>query len=265
LAISVGRRTDDKPLLGNWARIHMRDLTRTIDSLRLPKSDYVLRVPEHPIFLAAARQLPSDSDRKEHYEHGRDLRVVRRTACELYDRVAAAGFTNLHMQLLSAGPGTTFPPLFSLVELARGFGQWARKQPQNNLVVSCHVVDPYVLLNLRSGRLNLTEIISSDLVRFWVERRSSEGDSARVLVILPETAPLAIAMSLAGVPKSPKWFVEVWPRPFITKEASSIFLPTEVAADLTISELGIVPGSVCQLLDGRAVAPRSSVASSSGG
>jgi hypothetical protein len=268
LAISVGRRKDNKPRPGRWTRDHMPDLIPTAASLKLPENEYVLRVPGHPVFWAAARRLPTSAGHQgsshsapgvetARAEHGRDLRIVRNTACELYDKVAAAGFTHLHLQL-SAGPKATFPPLFSLIELARGFGQWARNHPSSHLLVSCHVVDPYVLLNLRSGRINLNEIVCSDLVRFWIERRSSEEDSSRVLVILPETAPLAMAMSLVGVPKSPAWHVEVRPRPFITVKSAPAFLPTEVAADLALSKLGIVPGSVCQLVDTRAVAPQES-------
>ena len=86
------------------------------------------------------------------------------------------GVKKLHVQLLAAGEKRSFPPWISLLKMARGYGDYARKSQNTPVTVNVYVVDPGVISLLDRGHLD----ISSELERadFTIEivRKTKSGE-----------------------------------------------------------------------------------------
>jgi hypothetical protein len=58
--------------------------------------------------------------------------------------------------------------------MVRAFGAWSQRAPDANLHLIVHVVDSTVLSQLSAGLVNLHELLTCPLVRFWAEVDSDE-------------------------------------------------------------------------------------------
>ena len=111
-----------------------------------------LRDSARPVYGIAAR---------EGGEDGRTPRVVYEAFQRALEILCAKGYQRLHVQLLAAGPGRSFRQWTSLVQMARAYGAWYRRCPDNRLRVSLYVVDPSVITLLCGGHINLAEHAAS--------------------------------------------------------------------------------------------------------
>jgi hypothetical protein len=135
-----------------------------------------------PVFFAAARDRAAGLDR-------RDLRVIAATIDQLLTEAAAAGYHTVYSQVLAAGRLRATPAVFNLIEMIRGFGRWAREHRDIGMRLSIRVVAPDVLFALDTSRIDISAILLSEEIRFWVnveERQQQQGVERRVRSLPPD-------------------------------------------------------------------------------
>jgi hypothetical protein len=206
-------------------------------------SGRVARFGAQPVFAVRAR---AEGDLY-------DLTVIGAAMTELLDAVAAAGFVRVYIQLLAAGGKETdsandwarqpFPARFSFAEMVRAFGGWRSANPQSRLQVRICLVDPTVLAEVVSGRLDVPELLSShQAIRFWVEIDRDGDLSWNLMDVAPSTTAGEIAAQLE-VPLE-GWEVEVIPSARLGIGNARALAD---ARDDVLTALGVVPGSTLRL------------------
>lgn len=218
-------------------------VAKAIQTPALPGDKHV-RVVQHgklPCFYAAARDRTEKSER-------RDLRVIGDTVVQLLDQAHAAGYTTVHSQLLAAGYRRTVPPVFHLIEMARGFGRWwdehikqADGESPSPMQLAIHIVDPDVLFALENNRVDMSSILSSNDVRFWVDV-SERGQVAEMRVVT--RGPNTLLEDLADELDIPKRGWEVLVRPAPDGFPEPLPLGTAFRRGETLKSLGVVPHCV---------------------
>lgn len=223
VALSVGRAPQDLPFLGDMAA-YISEVCRGKAPPALDREGYVTRAGSGPLFFVAPRPVRADK---------RDLRFVPNAMGELLSAAEAAGFKRVRMQLIASG---RFPPRFSLAKMVRAFARWWASRA-SDLKVSIHVVDPNVLFNLSTGRLDISELLSAGDLRFWVQTVTGESASERQLYFASYETPLGELIHELDIPLS--WSMKVSPAPRADDGGERI---AELTA-LSLEELGVVPGA----------------------
>jgi hypothetical protein len=246
VAVSVGR-SGLQAHFGRKIQSYLKDVSpdfRTLmTDLEILGGQYTARLGDTPYYAVAARN--PDVGRRR---HRRDLRAVREAMEDLLNRVPKDGFERIHLQLLSAGVRRVFPPLYSFTEIVRAFGAWSRREPDVPLHLLVYVVDQTVLSELSAGMVNVHELLSCDLVRFWAEVESDEQASKRVTLYRDGNTGIVEIMELLGLPKTNgAWRVTVHPPPTRRMQQMDI----DQAAMLSLEEVGVVPGSTLRFTDTR--------------
>jgi hypothetical protein len=105
-------------------------------------------------------------------------------------------------------------------------------------------VGPEVALNLTSLRIDLQELLTSDLVRFWTDVMTDAKAEPfrRVFYHRPEK-PLTDLLREVGAPASEAWELSVSPSPR-TDDAP---VCTAGLEEMTLEKLGVVFGSVVSI------------------
>jgi hypothetical protein len=242
VAVSVGRR-DSRVHFGSDIRGYLEAAVPNFPALRaglrVPVQEYTARLGNTPYYAVAARN-------PKGMGYVRDLRAIRAAMDELLDRVRLDGFERVHLQLLSAGAKRTFPSLYSFTEMVRAFGAWSRRNPGCGLHVLVYVMDATVLSQLSAGAVNVHELLSCPLIRFWAEIDSDERASMRMTLYYPGKTRIAEIMTLLGLPATNgEWKVTVHPPPMPDIQK----LHADHTAELTLEEAGIVPGSTLRFTD----------------
>jgi hypothetical protein len=161
---------------------------------------------------------------------------------ELFDRVAADGFEILHVELPAVGG--TVPPVYAFIESVRSYGLWKKQHKQRAFELILHVGGD-VMLNLTSNRIDIRELLTSNLTRFWavVSTDSGREPVRRALYYAPETRLEDVLDDLA-VPRSSDWFVSVSPSPHRDGQVPSGQRTTIQLSDRTLVDIGVAFGSI---------------------
>jgi hypothetical protein len=244
LAVSIGCDEMRHPSIGpSIAKLLGTSLVQTLQNIVLADGQQFVKCGERDIYGLLAR------DRNCSRPDKRDLRSVSKMTLEFLNHASQQQYKRVHIQLLSAGPGTTFPPLYSFVEMARGCGQWLRVNPNRKLKIACYVVDPSVLHNVMSGRICIHELLSSPLLRFWVELVSSI-ECRRMTLLQCGTTKVRQLLKILALPANGNWRIAISPSP--TMHADSVDGPTLAeVSNLMLDELGVVSGSTIYFYDCR--------------
>lgn len=239
LAVSAGRGRAG-PQLGEMAR----GIPALAESgpeawTQLEGTRFLYRHESEPIYAVAATT----------EENQRDLRRIAWATEELLEHAVASGHDTVHAGLLSAGPGTDWPPAYSLIQMLRGARRHARRATEGrsaSLIV--HLLDPSVLLSLWAGRLNVDEVLSCDDVRFWTEVDPGDGSGQleRVLLVKSGAERLGTVAEALGIPRE-GWSIELWPAPDGEHRAA----PAGELWDATLDEIGIVADSTLRFVPQR--------------
>jgi SIR2-like domain len=194
---------------------------------------HVLRAPCGNAYAVSAAALGLGGDTRQ-----TDVRAAARA---LLDHVCEDGFEAFHM-LLPAHGGNV-PPVYGFMEAVRMFGCWKRSHPESKLQAYLYV-GPEVALNLTSLRIDLQELLTSDLVRFWTEVMTDAKAEPfrRVFYHRPEK-PLTDLLREVGAPASEAWELSVSPSPR-TDDAP---VCTAGLEEMTLEKLGVVFGSVVSI------------------
>jgi hypothetical protein len=245
VAVSVGRsglRAHFSPGITRYLKDVIPHFSDLKPYVALPRDCYTVRVGQTACYAVAARDPQGDGD-------VRDLRAIRRSMKELLNKVQQDGFDTVHLQLLSVGPTSrqTIPPLYSFTEIVRAFGAWSRQAPDPDLHLNVYIMDPTVLSSLSAGAVDVHELLSCSLIRFWVEIDSGERASSRVTLYRDGETHINEIMTFLGLPTSGRWSITVHPPP--RKDSPEI--QQGDPAKLSLAEVGVVPGSTLRFSDPR--------------
>ena len=191
---------------------------------------YVLRAPCGNAYAVSAAAFGlGDGSRQT------DVRAAGRA---LLDHVCEDGFQAFH--LLLPAHGGNVPPVYGFMEAVRMFGCWKRAHPESKLQAYLYV-GPEVALNLTSQRIDLQELLASDLVRFWTEVMTDDKGEPfrRVFYHRPENLVTELLREV-GAPESKAWELSVCPSP----RTDDTPICTADLGDMTLEKLGVVFGSV---------------------
>jgi hypothetical protein len=209
-------------------RARKLDRVPTLTSQRVADSRYVWRFGESPLFCVVAREKGDV----------RDVRCIAAAVAEFCDVASGLGYRLARFQLLSGGPGRVFPPRMSLVQMIRGYSDWRGGPTVRDFSIALHLVDPNLLFELTTGRIDVVELLTCPDVRFWVEIVMPSGEVERHLQhCIPESSVADIARRFA-IPQA--WTVEVVPA---ARRADRPHPLAAVPGPGTIASIGVVPGS----------------------
>jgi hypothetical protein len=143
---------------------------------------------------------------------------------------------------LQLPPKGSVPPVYAFIETVRTFGRWKQEHPHSDLRLKLYVL-PEVIDNLTADRINIHELLTSGLIRFWtsVSADASEEPVRRVLYYHPDTHFQTVLDDL-DVQASSDWCVSLTPSSRWPSDA-----PEERTASAlrnnTLMQLGVVFGS----------------------
>jgi hypothetical protein len=178
----------------------------------------------------------------------KDLSQVRPASLALFD-VVNGRYSRIHMQLLASGGSGSdsatwsrrpFPARFTFTEIVRAWGEWKRRNPADRTCLTLHITDPEVCREIGSGRIDVSELLLAEDVRFWAEIVESDGSLERRLFHKRPTATLAELVDELGL-STDYWKFDVSPPASIDNPQASE-APVSRCLDRTLRDLRLVPG-----------------------
>jgi hypothetical protein len=188
---------------------------------------HVARSPEGNYYAVTAR-LPDGADSAVDNAVRELLQETTRHKCQL-----------VHLQLPPKG---NVPPVYAFIETVRTFGRWKREHPHSDLRLKLYVL-PEVIHNLTADRINIHELLTSGLIRFWtsVAADASEEPARRVLYYHPDT-PFQTVLDDLDVQPSNDWSVSLTPSPRWSLDAAEERTASALRQK-TLLQIGVVFGS----------------------
>lgn len=188
VVLSVGRdRVGGRfePGLGSQARSFLRHFvgpgrraeTRFVDVVGLPQGRMfrvLVRGEPIPVFLLAAREL----DHARHDDEARSLAVVSEATEEALRVIEAAGFSQVAMGLMAAGPSRTDEPPYCLAAQLSGIRAFAADAAPSRGgigVIGIDIIDDEVWSPLVQGRIPVLDLLTSRLTRVLVRVADAGG------------------------------------------------------------------------------------------
>lgn len=204
------------------------------DKLKPTDSEHVFEYPNHRLYAVTARCRGNDDDT-----------AVNSAVDALLDRVVKnnPNTTTLHFQF--SGESGSVPPIYGFIEVIRSFREWrARKQKHNRVPLRLLLyVQSDVEFCLTSGRIDIPELLSSSLIRFWVVIVPTGGQEPirHAMHCCPSTRVGEVLKEVGVPPCSDRWSLSLCPSP--RKEPLNSVTSNQVH-DRTIVQIGIAFGSV---------------------
>ena len=199
-------------------------------------SHYLGQFPDRHVYAVRAR---SDLNK-------RSLSHIYDAALALFEHVTGS-YDCIRMQLLAAGgtdkqEGTedcpTYPERFSFVQVVRAWAHWRDQHPMVACRLALHIVLDSVYRDVASGRIDVLELLSCKDIRFFVEIVSDRGEvERRLLQNMPDERLCSLVKRLGLSPEH--WTLQVTPPPSLEPTEP----PLSERLDLTLQQLGVVPGS----------------------
>jgi hypothetical protein len=243
--VSVGKGNNDEIRLG-------REAKQLLGRARPPKKAAVTTASGGRLFTKPGRRLllamARRPDRRLSSRRARDLRAVAELTKVALDEALTHRASIVSMMFLAGDPGhARWSRVFSLVQMLRGIRQFlmtpSGKRPLRILIHDTAAADTdenrdvSAWQAVQSGRLDLTEILDCEAVRFFVEIEHDVGvrrtpmywDDRKTL------ASVAEFFMLGGA-----WHARVEPQPYL-RGAELLASSNE-----TLADLGVVPGSTVQ-------------------
>ncbi len=168
----------------------------------------------------------------------RDLTLLPGQLRSAFDWADRAGLTHLRMSLVGGGATRHFPAVVPLALIVRTFRGWRKSNAASVLRISVHVFDKEALFELRSGRLDVSELLNADDIRLWlrVEGPGMSGVLSEPLVVPEDTTLEALSVYLV-LPDADQWTATVTP------SAVADATGTRMTSTSTLLSLGVVPGA----------------------
>lgn len=194
-------------------------------------------------------RVPPEPRRTANAATMRDVRLVSMATRQILSVVQKKNdFTRVHSMLLSAGRGRTFPQSASLLQMIRG---WSRFRETDGASVGLTIyVAPdadELLVDLRSGRLDLDAGLDPGRLEFWVEVDAPHMPYLRVLACEQAKASL-LDVAVNFDIRSDDWAVEVRPLPGLGFRDWTVGgvrqWEEEQGPLMDLERFGILPGSI---------------------
>jgi hypothetical protein len=210
--------------------------------------DHIFKYGDEEVYALTARSHKDDDDNAVDDLVSEFLNRIHSQAKDKHD-----GQVAIHLQL-SPTAGTV-PPVFAFMRVVHAFGRWKRtedKEVSSPLRLILYV-QGHVEFNLTSGRIDVQELLSSDLIRFWsIVFSDAKKEPVRRILHYREDAPLSDVLDDLGVPFGEghaEWSVSICPSPRkpLDKLKTTTWSLYEHNRAPTLSSIGIVFGSVLTL------------------
>lgn len=223
--LSVGRKPDNKPSHGRQAKelLKAAEAAGCVDQtgeefwteLDSPPS-YTYRFGATPIFGVAARLKDWPPSRAAHADDPvdeRDLAVISPAVQQGLEAASRAGFSHVRMGPIASGQYRLWSPVHSFVQTLAGIRQFFESSHSTNIkLLDLHVFSPSVWLSVVAGKIPVAELLSSRVMKIWVDVRDPGGASE--IFAATACSPLSVAelRNLCGL-DSARWEAELIPRP----------------------------------------------------
>ncbi|MBI0537735.1 SIR2 family protein [Roseomonas sp. KE2513] len=139
-----------------------------------------------PIFLLAAREMNEQPD-----DEARSLAALTEATAEALGAVERAGFAQVSMGLMAAGPNRRDAAPYCLVAQLSGVRDFATVPPEGTvglLSVSIDVLDKEAWSALMQGRIPVIDLLTSRLARVLVRVADREGRVEEFALSVPHSA-----------------------------------------------------------------------------
>lgn len=201
---------------------------KIFDGAAFEEGKHVLRAECENVFAVSGRA----------FGLGDEQAAIWTAAEQLFDQVTKCKFRAFHLTF--PFQGLSVPPVYGFMEAVRTFGCWKRSHPGNDLRANLYV-GPHVVLNLTSLRIDLQELLTSDLVRFWtVVSADVNAEPSRRGFHCPPNTCFKNLLEEVGVPASDDWQVLVRPSPSLDDRP----VGAGAISEQSLIHAGIVFGSV---------------------
>jgi len=219
--VSVGRTSDNHPILGRQASGLLKAAGFAADPglggwppVDAPPS-YVFRFPGSPIFAVAARipsPKPPPVNSHDDPEDSRDLSIIAHSVCEALRAVDVAGFHHVHIGPVASGQYRLWHPLHPFVQTLAGIRQFFAASPDTRIAsLDLHVLSPAIWFPIVAGKIPVAEMLSSHMMKIWVDIRDVSGASEIFAVTACGPTRVGDIKKLCGLP-SARWNAEILPR-----------------------------------------------------
>jgi len=240
LLLSAGIR-ERRAVLGNKVQDSLREMfpDETFDELsgrtvQLLEEPYLWQHKKLPIFFLAARSSEKDE---------RDARIIKASVGSALKEISQK-YHSVEAMLLASGPERVFPPFVALVEMIRGltsvFNDGGLDPKFKSF--SINVIDSGVIQLIRSGKLNLQELLLVGLFRIGVEVWRSENEVLRLSELISENTEINEIRARYYVPER-GWLFMVEPSPTGRKEFQPNADANGNGGDEQAKALGLFPGA----------------------
>ncbi|QSQ14143.1 SIR2 family protein [Myxococcus landrumensis] len=174
------------------------------------------RFGDAPIFAVAARvDPPTSRPHPDDPEDSRDLGIIMSAVSESLRMAEQAGFTRVHIGPVASGQYRLWTPLHPFIQTLAGVRHFFAQHPNSRIQqVELYVFSPGVWFPVVAGKIPVGEILSSNVMKVWVDVRNAEGASELFAVTLGGTsAPVTVRTlkELCGLPVD-RMDAEILPR-----------------------------------------------------
>ena len=184
----------------------------------------------------------------------RDLRLVEIATREMLKVATSEKFHTVHCMLLAAGRRRTFPQSSALLQMVRGWERHCQYPSDTaSLVIHLQPSSDEVLMDLRSGRLDLDSALETEWMDYWVEIDLPGQPYSRYLRLDRFDATVLNVARAFDIHDDARnigdaWKVDVRPVPSFGFANWSInqvrrWEKNEAAA-MTLERIGLLPGSI---------------------
>ena len=233
----VAHRTEDNGVVisGNECRLVP---TEIFSGARFEGTSHVAQSQRGNCFAVSARIAGSKDSAVDD--------AVRELLLETWRR----GFRTVHLQLPADG---NVPAVYGFMETVRTFGRWQQENPYAGTNLRLYV-RPEVLENLTAHRIDVHELLTSDLIQFWISvfAERDEEPERRVFYYPPDT-PFRTVLDELDVQPSSDWSVIIHPTPRWPGDAPPD-MTTAALAELALVKMGVAFGSVLSITRAQAQA-----------
>ncbi|XYI03014.1 SIR2 family protein [Sorangium sp. So ce1128] len=244
VVVSVGRTpSDNRAILGTQAKGFLdmaREAGLVADAVPggwRPLDDapsYAFRLGDAPIFAVAARDRRPEPPRAagdDGPEDSRDLGVISEAVCATLRAVDAAGFRRVHIGPVASGKHRLWHPLHPFVQTLAGFREFFRERPDAGIEhLELHVLSPAIWFPVVAGKVPVVEMLSSGMMKIWVDIRDAGGSSEIFAVTACAPTRVGEIKALCGLAPA-RWNTEILPRPSKVEPSSAddlLVTPTSI-------------------------------------
>jgi hypothetical protein len=198
---------------------------------KVPNTSYIYQYGSDPVLSVTAR---------DELTKPKDLRSIAKATQEMLSVASRLHRRTVHLGLLATGKGSKWESDYSLIEMLSGARKAATELGKTCPSLVIYISSRAVWLPLQARKLNVEEILSCPVIKFWAETRPKQGDGLRLLCMRLDDDKLSGVAHLFGFLKGMKnWVVEVDPLPSKAEAARSL----DEVWEEELNELGVVNGS----------------------